>query len=255
MGPGLGGMLGSSPRSGIVGDFPPTIEKRCHHDETFAPGVLDRRGKWCWLACRPSMLDLPRGRTWAWCRSTPRGVPLNLGFEAGSLKDWRAEGDAFAGGPVEGDAVSKRRGDMKSRLTRGGSGSAPTSGRATRLGGLLTSVPFPLTKPYVSFLIGAGSFATTRAEVVRADNGAVHRQGVGRRRRGHEPGRLRPDPAPRPGDLHPPGRRRHPRLGPRQLRRLPGPRHQMPEVVRQASPTRPTPSFTRGSRPRPPPRR
>ena len=26
-----------------------------------------------------------------------RGVPLNLDFEAGSLKDWTAQGDAFAG--------------------------------------------------------------------------------------------------------------------------------------------------------------
>ncbi len=42
------------------------------------------------------------------------GRPLNLGFEAGTLKDWHAEGDAFAGMPVEGDAVAKRRGDMKS---------------------------------------------------------------------------------------------------------------------------------------------
>ena len=39
--------------------------------------------------------------------------------------------------------------------------------------GTLTSVPFPLSKPFVSFLIGAGSFPTTRAEVVREDNGVV----------------------------------------------------------------------------------
>ena len=30
-----------------------------------------------------------------------QGVPLNLDFEAGTLKDWHAEGDAFAGMPVE----------------------------------------------------------------------------------------------------------------------------------------------------------
>ncbi len=101
-----------------------------------------------------------------------KGAPLNLGFEAGSLKDWHAEGDAFAGMPVEGDAVAKRRGDMKSgHEGRFWVGSYERSGDPAR--GTLTSVPFKLTKPYVSFLIGAGSFATTRAEVVRADNGVV----------------------------------------------------------------------------------
>ena len=101
-----------------------------------------------------------------------KGVPLNLGFEAGTLKDWHAEGNAFAGMPVEGDAVSKRRGDMKSGHDgRFWVGSYERSGDPAR--GTLTSVPFPLTKPFASFLIGAGSFPTTRAEVVRADNGVI----------------------------------------------------------------------------------
>ena len=42
------------------------------------------------------------------------GKPLNLDFETGTLKDWKAEGDAFAGPPIEGDAVHARRGDMAS---------------------------------------------------------------------------------------------------------------------------------------------
>jgi len=101
-----------------------------------------------------------------------RGFPLNLGFEAGSLKDWHAEGTAFAGMPVEGDTVAKRRGDMKSgHEGRFWVGTYERSGDPAR--GTLTSVPFKLSKPFVSFLIGAGSFATTRAEVVRADNGVV----------------------------------------------------------------------------------
>ena len=101
-----------------------------------------------------------------------RGVPLNLGFEDGTLKDWHAEGNAFDRMPVEGDAVSKRRGDMKSGHDgRFWVGSYERSGDPAR--GTLTSVPFALTKPYASFLIGAGSFPTTRAEVVRADNGVV----------------------------------------------------------------------------------
>ena len=101
-----------------------------------------------------------------------QGQPLNLGFEAGSLRDWHAEGDAFAGMPVEGDAVAKRRKDMKSgHEGRFWIGSYERGGDLRR--GTLTSVPFRLTKPYASFLIGAGSFATTRAEVVRADDGVV----------------------------------------------------------------------------------
>ncbi len=37
----------------------------------------------------------------------PEGRPLNLDFEAGSLKDWKAEGDAFTGPPIQGDAVAR----------------------------------------------------------------------------------------------------------------------------------------------------
>ncbi|WP_435008433.1 PVC-type heme-binding CxxCH protein [Tundrisphaera lichenicola] len=104
--------------------------------------------------------------------SDAKGVPLNLGFESGTLQDWHAEGDAFAGMPIEGDAVSKRRGDMKSgHAGRFWVGSYEKSGDPAR--GTLTSAPFKLAKPYISFLIGAGSFETTRAEVVRKDDGVI----------------------------------------------------------------------------------
>jgi len=43
------------------------------------------------------------------------GRPLNLDFEAGTLADWMAEGDAFRGQPIEGDTVHRRRGDMGRR--------------------------------------------------------------------------------------------------------------------------------------------
>ena len=106
------------------------------------------------------------------------GRPLNLGFEDGTLGDWTAAGDAFRLGPVEGDVVHARRGDMKSGHNgRFWVGSFERHGDEPR--GTLTSAPFRLSKPYLSFLIGAGSFATTRAEVVRVDTGVVIAKGSG----------------------------------------------------------------------------
>ena len=41
--------------------------------------------------------ELPRGLD---------GQPLNLDFESGTLEDWVATGEAFAGQPVKGDTVT-----------------------------------------------------------------------------------------------------------------------------------------------------
>ncbi|MBY0457691.1 MAG: HEAT repeat domain-containing protein, partial [Gemmataceae bacterium] len=83
------------------------------------------------------------------------GKPLNLDFETGDLKDWTAEGEAFKGQPIKGDTVKARRADMQSRHQGqywiGGYeklGDKPT--------GTLTSVPFKVTHPWASFLIGGG---------------------------------------------------------------------------------------------------
>jgi len=100
------------------------------------------------------------------------GKPLNLDFETGTLKDWKAEGDAFAGQPVEGDAVNVRRPDMASRHAgKFWVGSYEIKGDPAR--GTLTSAPFRVTHPFASFLIGAGSHPTTRAEVVARATGKV----------------------------------------------------------------------------------
>ncbi len=101
-----------------------------------------------------------------------RGVPLNTDFEAGTLRDWTAEGDAFAGMPVEGDTVSRRRSDMKAgHAGRFWVGSYERRGDGAK--GTLTSAPFVVSKPYASFLVGAGHHPTTCVELIRRDSGRV----------------------------------------------------------------------------------
>jgi putative membrane-bound dehydrogenase-like protein len=98
------------------------------------------------------------------------GRTLNLDFEAGDLRDWKTEGQAFQGQPIEGDVVASRRADMKSRhqgrFWLGGwekGGDRPT--------GTITSVPFTVTHTFASFLIGGGGHNNTVVQLVRADTG------------------------------------------------------------------------------------
>jgi putative membrane-bound dehydrogenase-like protein len=98
------------------------------------------------------------------------GRPLNLDFETGTLADWKAEGDAFKGQPKEGDTVRKRRSDMASRHAgRYWVGTYENAGDWPH--GILTSVPFRVTKPFASFLVGGGSLPGTFVELVRNDTG------------------------------------------------------------------------------------
>jgi putative membrane-bound dehydrogenase-like protein len=104
--------------------------------------------------------------------SSAQGRPLNFGFETGTLADWTPEGDAFKGLPIQGDAVHKRRDDMNSaHAGQYWVGTFETAGDRPK--GTLTSVPFRVSKPFASFLIGGGSQATTYAELVRRDTGQV----------------------------------------------------------------------------------
>lgn len=101
-----------------------------------------------------------------------KGRPLNLGFETGTLEDWKAEGDAFQGPPVEGDTVHARRSDMSSHHSgQYWVGSYERNGDVPQ--GTLTSVPFKVTHPFAKFLVGAGSHPTTRVEVVREETQKV----------------------------------------------------------------------------------
>src|SRR5688572_9010065 len=100
------------------------------------------------------------------------GTPLNLDFEAGTLKDWTPEGAAFAKQPVKGDTVATRRGDMKSQHQGNyWIGSFENSGDQPQ--GTLTSTTFRLTQSYASFLIAGGSHENTRVELIRADTQKV----------------------------------------------------------------------------------
>lgn len=83
------------------------------------------------------------------------GKPLNLDFEAGTLKDWTAEGDAFKDQPIQGDTVASRRGDMKSNH-QGKFWIGGYEKHQDKPKGTLTSVPFVVTQPWGSFLVAGG---------------------------------------------------------------------------------------------------
>ncbi len=100
------------------------------------------------------------------------GKPLNLDFETGTLQDWRAEGEAFAGQPIKGDTVRPRRPGMSSRHQgQYWIGTYERKGDVPQ--GTLTSVPFKITHPWASFLVGGGSWPGTCVELLRQDTGKV----------------------------------------------------------------------------------
>ena len=83
------------------------------------------------------------------------GKPLNLDFETGTLKDWTAEGDAFKDQPIKGDTVFARRSDSHSRH-QGQYWIGGYEKYTDKPQGTLTSVPFKVTHPWASFLVGGG---------------------------------------------------------------------------------------------------
>jgi hypothetical protein len=100
------------------------------------------------------------------------GQVLNLDFEAGSLKDWTATGTAFDQMPAKGDAVNRRRSDMRSGH-RGEYWAGSYEAHGDGATGTLASVPFTVTHPYASFLVGGGSGIKTRVEILNAASGHV----------------------------------------------------------------------------------
>ncbi len=104
--------------------------------------------------------------------SAADGRVLNLDFERGDLSDWAAEGRAFEKQPIEGDTVHARRTDRVS-----GHEGKYWIGTYERHHdgpqGTLTSVPFVVTHPYASFLVGGGAGGALRVEIVRADTDEI----------------------------------------------------------------------------------
>jgi putative membrane-bound dehydrogenase-like protein len=100
------------------------------------------------------------------------GKPLNLDFETGTLKDWTAEGKAFEGQPIKGDTVAPRRSDNKSQHQ-----GQYWIGTYEKLGdkpqGTLASVPFKITHPWGSFLVGGGPWMETCVELVLKEKNEV----------------------------------------------------------------------------------
>ncbi|WP_345162383.1 PVC-type heme-binding CxxCH protein [Pontibacter saemangeumensis] len=100
------------------------------------------------------------------------GKALNLGFERGTLQDWKATGDAFADALLSQDPSPLHDKDMEI----GFSGKYFVSSGGTKnhkATGTLTSVPFTVTHPFASFKVSGGALQDTRVELVRADNGEV----------------------------------------------------------------------------------
>jgi hypothetical protein len=107
------------------------------------------------------------------------GRPLNLDFETGDLADWTVHGNAFQGQPTEGDTVHARRDDSESgHRGKFWVGSFERDGDGPQ--GTLESVPFKVSHPYASFLVGGGAGNALGAEIVRRDTGEVVFRASGR---------------------------------------------------------------------------
>jgi len=101
-----------------------------------------------------------------------QGRPLNLDFETGTLQDWTTEGDAFVGQPVKGDTVYPRRGDMRSQH-QGNYWIGGYEKLGDRPRGKLVSIPFKVTYPWASFLVGGGAHPDTCVELVDTQRNEV----------------------------------------------------------------------------------
>ena len=106
------------------------------------------------------------------------GVPLNLNFETGTLKDWTADGDAFESALIGQDPSPKH--EKGTRIGKQGKFFISSGGMKEHDKiGTLTSVPFKVTQPYAAFKVSGGALADTRVELVLADKDSVFFQITG----------------------------------------------------------------------------
>jgi putative membrane-bound dehydrogenase-like protein len=101
------------------------------------------------------------------------GRALNLGFDAGDLRDWTVLGQAFLRQPVLADATLERLGESSRCVGRGWVGGYEFDGDGPL--GTLESVTFSLTADWASFLVGGGSSFDTRVELVAEDGEVLFR--------------------------------------------------------------------------------
>jgi hypothetical protein len=134
-----------------------------HEKKTVSPGE--------WAKAQPAVIAPPKEPA-VIAPKGDNGQELNLGFEAGSLKDWTATGTAFDEMPAKGDAVNARRKDMTSGH-RGEHWVGTYEKHGDEATGTLTSAAFPVTQPFASCLVGGGASVKTRVEIVNAANGIV----------------------------------------------------------------------------------
>ncbi|MBD3660751.1 MAG: dehydrogenase, partial [Arenibacter algicola] len=96
----------------------------------------------------------------------------NLGFEAGSLLDWTATGDAFKTPLYNQDPSPRHEADAK--ISFDGNYFLSSGGNTNyKLTGTLNSIPFKVSHPYASFRISGGALADTRVELVLAETQKV----------------------------------------------------------------------------------
>lgn len=116
------------------------------------------------------------------------GKPLNLGFETGTFEDWKIEGELWKGQrPTHGDTVTPRRPGQSSQHDGEYWVGGYERTRKDDLQGVLESVPFEVTHPHASFLVGGGPHRETRVEIALADSGKVVHSASGRQLENLEP--------------------------------------------------------------------